>query len=141
MIFLDGDTLIFKDLSEMYDLDFKDKYILGYPFHTADSLDGWEKEQFKIYVNGGVLLINIDEIRRTNMDLKLLLYNFENFKKTHFLEQDTLNYVYKNKIGFLPLKYGVYLIGNNDEFEYVHSNNPDEMDHKLEIYLKIKNNY
>ena len=117
MIFLDGDTLIFKDISEMYDLDFKDNYILGYPFHTADSLDGWEKEQFKIYVNGGVLLINIDEIRRTNMDLKLLLYNFENFKRTHFLEQDTLNYVYKNKIGFLPLKYGVYLFGNIDEYK------------------------
>ena len=120
IIFLDGDTLILNDISEMYDLNFNNNYILGYPFHTADSLDGWEDEHIKIYVNGGVLLFNINEIRKNNMDLKLLLFNFENFKKTHFLEQDTLNYVYKNKIGFLPLKYGVYLIGNIDEYKKVY---------------------
>ena len=104
----------------MYDLNFNNNYILGYPFHTADSLDGWEDEHIKIYVNGGVLLFNINEIRKNNMDLKLLLFNFENFQKTHFLEQDTLNYVYKDKIGFLPLKYGVYLIGNIDEYKKVY---------------------
>ena len=120
MIFLDGDTIVFKDLYEMYDLNFNDNYILGYPFHTADSLDGWEKEKFKIYINGGVLLFNINEIRKNNMDLKLLLYNLENFKKTHFLEQDTLNYVFKDKIGFLPLKYGVYLFGNIDEYKKIY---------------------
>ena len=120
MIFLDGDTLIFKDISEMYDLNFNENYILGYPFHTADSLDGWEKENIKIYVNGGVLLFNINEIRKTNMDLKLLLFNFENFQKTNFLEQDALNYVYKDKIGFLPLKYGVYLFGTIEEYKKIY---------------------
>ena len=120
MIFLDGDTLILKDISEMYDLNFNGNYVLGYPFHTADSLDGWEKEHFKVYVNGGVLLFNINELRKTNMDLKLLLYNFENFQKTHFLEQDTLNYVYKDKIGFLPFKYGVYLFGTIEEYKKIY---------------------
>ena len=120
MIFLDGDILIFKDISEMYNLNFNENYILGYPFHTADSLDGWEKENIKIYVNGGVLLFNINEIRKTNMDLKLLLFNFENFQKTNFLEQDALNYVYKDKIGFLPLKYGVYLFGTIEEYKKIY---------------------
>ena len=32
----------------MYDLNFNDNYILGFPFHTADSLDGWDKDEFKI---------------------------------------------------------------------------------------------
>ena len=120
MIFLDSDTLIFKDLSEMYDLNFNDKYILGFPFHTADSLDGWDKEEFKIYVNGGVLLFNIGEIRRNNIDFKLLLFHQENFRKTHFLEQDSLNYIFKDKIGLLPLKYGVYLFGNIEEYKKVY---------------------
>ena len=120
IIFLDGDTIIFNDLLEMYNLPFNNNYVLGYPFHSADSLDGWEKEQFKIYVNGGVLLFNINEIRKNNMDLKLLLYNFENFKKTHFLEQDTLNYIFKDKIGLLPLKYGVYLFGNIEEYKRIY---------------------
>ena len=34
----------------------------------------------------------------------------------------------------LPISEEVY--GNNDEFEYVTCNNPDEVDHKLENYLK-----
>ena len=117
MIFLDGDTLIFTDISEMYNLDFKDNYLLGYPYHTADALDKWDPEDFKIYVNGGVLLFNIDKMRRDNMDLKLLLFHGLNYTRTHFLEQDSLNYVYKNKIGLLPLKYGVYLFGNVQEYK------------------------
>ena len=89
MIFLDGDTLIYQDLSEMYNLDFNGTYLLGYPFHTADSLDGLEGEKYKLYINGGVLLFNNFEIRKNNMDLKLLLYTLENHNKNHFLEQDT----------------------------------------------------
>ena len=34
IIFLDSDTLIFKDISEMFNLPFNDNYVLGYPFHT-----------------------------------------------------------------------------------------------------------
>ena len=117
IIFLDGDTLIFSDLLEMYKLDFKNNYILGFPYHTADSLDGWATEHLKVYVNGGVLLLNIENIRKDNMDLKLLLFHAENIKRTNFLEQDSLNFVYKDKIGFLPLKYGVYLFGNIDTYK------------------------
>ena len=117
IIFLDGDTLIFTDISEMYNLEFNDNYLLGYPYHTADSLDKWDPDDFKIYVNGGVLLFNINKIRKDNMDLKLLLFHGVNYTRTHFLEQDSLNYVYKNKIGLLPLKYGVYLFGNIEEYK------------------------
>ena len=116
MIFLDGDTLIYQDLSEMYNLDFNGTYLLGYPFHTADSLDGLEGEKYKLYINGGVLLFNNFEIRKNNMDLKVLIYTLENHNKNHFLEQDTLNIIYKGKIGLLPLKYGIYLFGNIDQY-------------------------
>ena len=119
MIFLDGDTLIFTDISEMYFLNFEDNYLLGYPYHTADSLDKKIPEMplFQLYVNGGVLLFNIDKLRKDNMDLKLLLYHSENYKKTHYFEQDTLNYFLNGKIGTLPLKYGVYLFGNVQEYK------------------------
>ena len=117
IIFLDGDTLIFTDISEMYNLEFNDNYLLGYPYHTADSLDKWDPDNFKIYVNGGVLLFNIHKIRKDNMDLKLLLFHGVNYTRTNFFEQDSLNYIYKNKIGLLPLKYGVYLFGNIEEYK------------------------
>ena len=56
------------------------------------------------------------------------------------LNQSNSNEIERNNIITLSAKYNLPIseevIGNNDEFEYVNSNNPDEMDHKLEIYLK-----
>jgi lipopolysaccharide biosynthesis glycosyltransferase len=114
IIFLDGDTIIFKDLSEMYDLPFNNNYVLGYPFHTPYIIDQLGIKP-KHYVNGGVLLFNIAEIRKNNMDLELLLYTLRNKEKLIFLEQDTLNYVYNEKIGLLPFKFGIYLYGSFKE--------------------------
>ena len=111
MIFLDGDTLIFKDISEMYNLPFNGNYVLGYPFHTPYIIDKLGINS-KYYINGRVILLNIPEIRKYNKDIELLKYTADNNKKVLFLEQDTLNYVFYGKIGFLPLKYGIYLYGN-----------------------------
>ena len=111
MIFLDGDTLIFKDISEMYNLPFNGNYILGYPFHTPYIIDKLGINS-KYYINGRVILLNIPEIRKYNKDIELLKYTADNNKKVLFLEQDTLNYIFYGKIGFLPLKYGIYLYGN-----------------------------
>ena len=111
IIYLDGDTMIFKDLSEMYNLPFNNNYVLGYPFHTPFLIDKLGIKS-KRYVNGGVLLFNIAEIRKNNMDLELLLYTLRNENYLIFREQDTLNYVYNEKIGLLPFKFGIYLYGN-----------------------------
>lgn len=116
IIFLDGDTLIFKDILEMYSLPFNNNYVLGYPFHSP-----WLVDHLGIYsiyyINGGILMLNIKEIRRANADIKLLEYTMNNFDKVKFLEQDTINYIFFNKIGLLPLKYGVYLFGDFNEFK------------------------
>ena len=111
MIFLDGDTLIFKDILEMYQLDFKDKYILGYPFHSREVFERLKKTS-KYYINAGVLLMNLSKMRESNLDLEVLLYTIKNSEKFSFLEQDTINIIYAGKIGLLPLKYGIYLIGS-----------------------------
>ena len=71
VIYLDSDTLIFKDLSEMFNLPFNDNYILGYPFHTPWMVTINHKHP-KIYINAGVLLININKIRRDNKDFELI---------------------------------------------------------------------
>ena len=116
IIFLDGDTLIFKDIAEMYKLPFNNNYVLGFPFHTPHIIDRFGIKS-KYYINGKVLLINIQEIRKNNEDVNLLDYTVKNYQKTVFLEQDTLNYVFNNKIGFLPFKYGIYLFDNLYRFK------------------------
>ena len=58
MIFIDSDSLVFKDLLEMYTLPLNDNYILGFPFHCVNSIDKYV-DNVKVYINGGVLLFNI----------------------------------------------------------------------------------
>ena len=116
IIFLDGDTLVFKDISEMYELPFNGNYVLGFPFHTPWIIDKLGINS-KYYINGRVILLNIKKIRKNNMDINLLKYTAENYNNVLFLEQDTLNYIFYDKIGFLPLKYGTYLFGNISDFK------------------------
>jgi len=95
IIFLDSDTLIFKDISEMFYLPFNNTYVLGYPFHTANSLYRFGIFSKK-YVNGGVLLINMKKIREDGKDLELINFTKKKGKRLFFLEQDAINYVYLN---------------------------------------------
>ena len=121
IIFLDSDTLIFKDISEMFFLPFNDSYILGYPFHTANSLYRFGIRSKK-YINGGVLLMNMKKMREDGKDLELINFTMKKGNSLFFLEQDSINYVYANKTGLLPLKYGIYLYGNITQFKknYMH---------------------
>ena len=111
ILYLDGDTLVHKDLSELFNLDFKDNYVLGYPFHSVSMMDKWGIKLVN-YINGGVILFNLEKIIKDNKDGELFEFTLKNNKKLYFLEQDSLNLVFYNKVGLLPLKYGIYLFGN-----------------------------
>ena len=118
IIYLDGDTLIRKDIWEMYNYPFNGSYILGHPFYTPEAVD-----RFKInathYINGGCLLFNIEKIRKDKKDVDLLQFTIKRNNNLRFREQDSINYVFHPKIGFLPLKYGMYMIPNNYFFKII----------------------
>ena len=56
MIYLDGDTLIFSDLGEMYNLKMGDNYILGFADRGFRYIDILGYSDYK-YITAGVLLI------------------------------------------------------------------------------------
>ena len=116
IIYLDADTLIFKDLYEMYNLPFNGNYVLGYPFHDSNKIDKFVKKAV-YYINGGVILFNNKKIREDNKDLELFKFTREKNHELWFLEQDSINVVFFEKVGILPLKYGIYMYGNIDSFE------------------------
>ena len=116
IIYLDADTLTFKDLYEMYNLPFNDNYILGYPFQDVQKIDRFVQNA-TTYINGGVILLNIAKIREDKKDVELIQCTLENNADLWFLEQDSMNVVFHNKVGILPLKYGIYLYGTIKTFE------------------------
>lgn len=86
ILFLDSDTLIFKDLSKMYNLNFNNNFILA-----AQATDKYIVTKFnakiKLYVNAGVILFNIEKIRKYNKDIELLYYTMKNYKKINILSR------------------------------------------------------
>ena len=100
----------------MYNLPFNGNYVLGYPFHDSYKIDKYVSNA-TYYINGGVILFNNELIRKDNKDLELIKFTQTNNGNLWFLEQDSINIVFYEKIGILPLKYGIYMIGNIDSFE------------------------
>jgi lipopolysaccharide biosynthesis glycosyltransferase len=106
LIYLDGDTIILKDLNEMYELPFNDNYILGFLDVLSNGVDflGIQSEK---YINSGVILLNLDKIRNDNKIYDII--NIADSKKVlPGLDQTIINYVFYPKIGILPSKFGIW---------------------------------
>lgn len=109
VLWLDGDTIIFKDLTEMYNLDMEGycyKGFLDYSFHYN------ELETFGIrernYICAGVMVLNLKELRRNDAVSKFEDFIEKNNEKLSFHDQTTINVVFHDKIGVLPAKYGLF---------------------------------
>ena len=118
MLYLDTDTLIFKDLSKMYNLDFNDNYIIG-----AQATDKYIVKKFnakiKLYINAGVILFNIKKIRKHNKDIELLYYTMKNYKKYKYPEQDSINIniIFNPLVGIFPYEWGLRIIDTLDTYK------------------------
>ena len=62
------------------------------------------------------MLVNNEKIINDKKDAELLDYTLKNCEKLVYPTQDPINIVFFNKVGFLPLKYGIYLIGSINAF-------------------------
>ena len=60
IIHLDGDTLIRKDLLEMYNFPFNDNYILGFPFYMPYVMDKFGINSTH-YITVGCILYNTEK--------------------------------------------------------------------------------
>lgn len=106
VLYLDGDIIVTKDLKELYNLELNDNYIGA----VTDSIGLSNKKYLDgnySYINSGVMLMNLDLMRKDNLSSKLLDYRRNGFNK--FMDQDAFNFVLKNKIEILPFKYNTQL--------------------------------
>ena len=110
VIYTDLDAVNLKDLSEMYNIEFKkDMYISGVLDRVSMIK---ELEVFGIktnkYINSGVLLMDLKTMRENSIEKKL-----RDFIATHDIktvDQTAINAVCHNNIQILPYKYAVFQI-------------------------------
>ena len=93
-VWFDCDTIVDADISELFEMDMTGRYFAG--------VQEFRKGE---YINTGVLVMNLEEIRRDGIDDKLI--SLLNRKKLELPDQDAINQVAKGKILFLDSGYNV----------------------------------
>lgn len=93
-LWLDCDTIVDDDISELFEMD-----MTGYYFA------GCREPKKGDYINTGVLIMNLEEIRRDGIDDRLI--SLMNKKKLELPDQDAINIIAKDRIMFLNSAYNV----------------------------------
>jgi len=98
VLYLDGDIIVNKDLTELFDEDISEYYLAAVD-DMGDEIfaDGKSQLAFQIgiedrrYFNSGVMYLNLELLRQKNMTEKLIDYRVN--KPNFFMDQDALNAV------------------------------------------------
>lgn len=103
VLYLDPDIIIKGNIMDLYQLNLKQKYFAGAShvgFFIKVFNDARLKIKYKdIYVNSGVLLINLKELRKSSIDeQEIYTYIYKNKRKLFLPDQDIISSLYKNKI-------------------------------------------
>ncbi len=105
IIWLDGDTITFTDLTEMYKIDMRSRYYDGF-------LDYPGQDEFSSmndhYICSGVMLVNLKSLRADGVAEKFDEFIEKNNDKLLKHDQTTINAVCGVNNGFLPAKYGIF---------------------------------
>ena len=112
-LFLDGDIIVNSDLSNIYNIDLSAKYLAGVKdcrIHANINKEMQYCSKLNIptiegYVNAGVLVLNLDLIRKDGIDSKFLreMHNYY-----QYMDQDIINKCCFGKINYLDLKYNLF---------------------------------
>ena len=107
IIYLDGDTLVFTDLSEMINLQMKNNIILGFVDDSYKKAKKFHINTYK-YITCGVLLMNLKKMRKEKISQKFFDFIFLNKNKLSQEDQTVINIVLNGRIGLLPPKFGIW---------------------------------
>ena len=111
-IYLDTDIIVNKDLSNLFKIDMKDNYLAGvvspsYYFQEKKHCKRLNLPSMKQYVNAGMLMMNLKQIRKDKMTQKFIELSKRNYDSQ---DQDVLNVACYGKILTLPPKYNVMIL-------------------------------
>lgn len=112
IIYLDGDTLTYGDLTEMYNLNMSNYFIRG--FREMACKGEAKYTNLSRYICAGVMLMNLKLLRENHAFEQFTnYYHFLTNKGLSTNDQYIINKLFTDKIGFLPPKYGIFQMGES----------------------------
>lgn len=108
IIYLDCDTIIIDNLEELWDFEISSYTVCG----VKDCIGGNYKKNIGMdakepYINAGVLLINLSELRKHSIGNEIGEFLKRYSKIMNYSDQDVLNGIFHREIGIIPAKYNV----------------------------------
>ena len=119
ILYLDTDTLIYKDLTKIYNYNISGKYYIG----MIENMVNRFYHRFNIscdnYINTGVMLCNLEELRKWNISNKIKEFLIKKNNSLEFPVNDATNYITFHKNGYFTPEYVVIGFCNEgDLFNY-----------------------
>jgi lipopolysaccharide biosynthesis glycosyltransferase len=109
ILYLDGDIIVQEDLSKLWNYNLSNVYAGVIknikPYNNENYQTEVLRTHHTAYFNSGVMLLNLDRIRKHTLEGKLLYYRKHGINNN--MDQDALNVVFKEEVLYLPLKYNV----------------------------------
>ena len=97
----------------MYNWNMSDYLYMGTPDPRIGAMSRIGKKPFKVYINIGHFLLNVKKIKSENMYKKYVAYK-NIYKNDLIADQELLNDLCQGKIGYLPIKFGIFSPFQND---------------------------
>lgn len=141
ILYLDCDTVIKGSISELETWDVSGEIFWG----IKDCIGKEYKKNIGIgsdglYVNAGVLLINLKELRKISIKDKLNTYMSQYEKMINYADQDVLNGAFNGAIGVLPPQYDVMTIATTYTYkEIIKLRNPTNYYSEEELKSALAN--
>lgn len=110
VLYLDGDILVTKDLSELFNIDI-DNFYLGAVRELRSEYTRKYNEltNTKYYFNSGVMLLNLKKMRDEDFPQKLLITKLNQPKSWRCMDQDVFNNVVNDNFKHLPIQYNNFI--------------------------------
>jgi lipopolysaccharide biosynthesis glycosyltransferase len=131
-----GDVIVLRDLSEMYNWNMGKNIYMGVPDQGIGKIGIYSNKSLNVYINGGNYLIDVKKVKLINMYEKFIKY--KNIYNPIFAEQDMLSDLAYGHVGYLLIRFGLISPYYND----TQSDNPPFKTFFQAIKLKkIDKNY
>lgn len=115
IIYFDTDTLIYKDLTKLYNYNIEGKYLVGMPEYVGKEFFIRNNVSFNNFINTGALLCNLEELRKDNISYKILEYIKNNHNKIRFPVNEPTNLMTYKKNGYFTPEFVVVGYCNKKE--------------------------
>lgn len=136
ILYLDCDLLVLDKIDELWNTDVTNNFVAAVrEIISAKDYERLEMNHELPYFNSGVLLMNLDEWRKTNIEKTLVNFINSHPEKILYWDQDVLNYCFQKK--WIQLSYN----WNVTHFFFFPEKFPPEYFHlSLNEYNEIKQN-